>query len=395
MKHKKIVIAGGTGFIAQAMARYFGKDNHVILLTRKAVSNQNNNYDHQLIKATDGYNITYWRWNGQHVEKHWLQDLEGADIVINLAGKSVNCRYTEKNKQEIINSRTQSTKTIGEAIRQCVVPPKLWINASSATIYKHTTDKPNDEFTGLISDAKKENMPYSFFDRLRYRLKKAVVQLRDGKNSYRYKDSDTDFSVKVCKSWENAFFEQRTPFTRKIALRSAITLGQGGVMVPYYNLLKMGLGGRQGNGRQMYSWIHVEDLCRIVEWSYEQKEMEGVFNCSAPNAVTNDAFMKTLRLITGHVFGLPAPAWLLEAGAKLIGTETELILKSCWVYPARLLQSGFVFKYNVLEHALSDIVRHTPVRKYHFFQKQAGPLLAKCYSLACPLSPGVGEIATI
>lgn len=374
MKHKKIVIAGGTGFIAQAMARYFGKDNHVILLTRKAVSNQNNNYNHQLIKATDGYNITYWRWNTQHVEKHWLQDIEGADIVINLAGKSVNCRYTEKNKQEIINSRTQSTKTIGEAIRQCVVPPKLWINASSATIYKHTTNKPNDEFTGLISDAKIDNMPYFLLDRLRYSVKKAIVQLREGKNSYRYKDLDADFSVKVCKSWENAFFEQRTPFTRKIALRSAITLGQGGVMAPYYNLLKMGLGGHQGNGQQMYSWIHIEDLCRIVKWSYEHKEMEGAYNCSAPNAVTNDAFMKTLRLITGHVVGLPAPAWLLEAGAKLIGTETELILKSRWVYPAKLLQSGFVFKYNVLEHALNDIVRHTPVNKYHFFQKQ----LAQC-----------------
>jgi uncharacterized protein len=374
MKHKKIVIAGGSGFIAQAMARYFGKDNHVILLTRKAVSNQNNNYDHELIKTADGYNITYWRWDTAHVEKHWLQEVDGADIVINLAGKSVNCRLTEKNKQEIINSRTRSTQTIGEAIRQCVVPPKLWINASSATIYSHTTDKPNDEFTGLISDDKKDNMPYSFLDRLRYRYKKAVIQLREGKNSFRYKDLDADFSVKVCKRWENAFFEQRTPFTRKIALRTAITLGHGGVMAPYCNLLKMGLGGHQGNGRQMYSWIHIEDLCRIVEWSYEHKDMEGVYNCSSPNAVTNDAFMKTLRHITGQVWGLPAPAWLLECGAKLIGTETELILKSRWVYPAKLLQSGFVFKYNVLEHALADIIRRTPANKYRLFQRQ----LAHC-----------------
>ena len=373
MKHKKIVIAGGTGFIAQAMARYFGKDNHVVLLTRKAVSNQNNNYNHELIKAADGYNITYWRWDSKHVEKHWLQEVDGADIVINLAGKSVNCRYTEKNKQEIINSRTQATKTIGEAIRQCVVPPKLWINASSATIYKHTTNKPNDELTGLISDAKNDNMPYSLFDRLRYRCKKAMIQLREGKNSHRYKELDTDFSVKVCKSWETALFEQRTPFTRKIALRAAITLGHGGVMVPYYNLLKMGLGGYQGDGRQMYSWIHIEDLCRIVEWSYEHQDMEGAYNCSAPNAVTNEAFMKTLRQATGHVLGLRAPAWLLECGAKLLGTETELILKSRWVYPARLLQSGFTFRYNKLEHALANIIRQTPVKKYHLFQKQPAP----------------------
>jgi NAD dependent epimerase/dehydratase family enzyme len=373
MNHKKIVIAGGTGFIAQAMARYYGKDNHVILLSRKGVSNQNNNYDHQLIKAADGYNITYWRWDARHVEKHWLQEIEGADIVINLAGKSVNCRYTEKNRQEIINSRTESTKTIGDAIRQSIVPPKLWINASSATIYRHTTDKPNDEFTGLISDAKADNMPYSTPHQLRYRLKKWVTQLREGKNSFRYKELDTDFSVRVCKLWENAFFEQRTPFTRKIALRTAITLGQGGVMTPYCNLLKTGLGGHQGNGKQMYSWIHVEDLCRIIEWSYEHKEMEGVYNCSAPNAVTNAGFMKTLRHISGHKFGLPAPAWLLEAGAALIGTETELMLKSRWVYPAKLLQSGFTFRYNVLEQALTDIIRKTPVRKYHLFQKQLAP----------------------
>jgi NAD dependent epimerase/dehydratase family enzyme len=176
MKHKKIVIAGGTGFIGQAMARYFGKDNHVILLSRQPVSNRNNNYDHKLIQAADGYNITYWCWDATHVEKYWLQDIDGADIVINLAGKSVNCRYTEKNKQQIINSRTQSTKTIGDAIRQCVVPPKLWINASSATIYRHATDKPNDEFTGVISSARKDNMPFSFFDRVRFQYKKCIAR---------------------------------------------------------------------------------------------------------------------------------------------------------------------------------------------------------------------------
>ncbi|WP_207512331.1 epimerase [Longitalea luteola] len=367
MKHKKIVIAGGTGFIGQAMARYFGNDNHVIILSRQAVSSQNNNYKHPLVKAADGYNITYWRWDGEHVEKHWLQDIDGADIVINLAGKSVNCRYTERNKQQIINSRTLSTRALGEAIRQCTVPPRLWINSSSATIYRHTTDKPNDEFTGVISDAKADNMPYSFFDRLRYQYKKIKTRFREGRHSSRYKELDTDFSVQVCKHWEQAFFEQRTPFTRKIALRTAITLGQGGVMIPYCNLLKARLGGYQGDGTQMYSWIHIEDLCRMVEWCYEHNDMEGIYIAGSPNAVTNAHFMKTLRRITGHTIGLPAFAWMLEAGAALIGTETELILKSRWVYPARMLRSGFTFKYNALEHALNDIIHTLPRSKYHVF----------------------------
>jgi NAD dependent epimerase/dehydratase family enzyme len=370
MKHKKIVIAGGTGFIGQAMARYFGKDNHVILLSRKPVSNQNNNYEHELIKAADGYNITYWCWDATHVEKYWLQDIDGADIVINLAGKSVNCRYTEKNRQQILNSRIQSTKTIGDAIRQSIAPPKLWINASSATIYRHTTDKPNDEFTGVISDAKDDNMPYSFFNRVRYQYRKCIASFfrtSPSTGGGRVEALDKDFSVQVCQCWEKALFEQRTPFTRKIALRAAITLGQGGIMVPYCNLLKAGLGGHQGNGHQMYSWIHIEDLCRIIEWCYEHNDMEGVYNCSSPNAVTNADFMSTLRRITGYTIGLPAFTWMLEVGAALLRTETELILKSRWVYPARLLQSGFFFKYNALEQALVDIIDKMPRKKYHLF----------------------------
>ena len=224
MKNKKIVIAGGTGFIGQAMARYFGKHNHVIILSRQPVNGRNNKYNRQLIKAADGYNITYWRWDPFLIEKHWAQELEAADIVINLAGKSVNCRYTEKNKQQIINSRTFSTKTIGEAIRATTVPPKLWINAASATIYRNETTKANDELTGIISEKKDDNMPYSFFDRLRRSWQKFITGIRYDKSSERYRNIDNDFSVNVCRQWENTFFDQRTPFTRKIALRTAITL---------------------------------------------------------------------------------------------------------------------------------------------------------------------------
>lgn len=367
MKHKKILITGGTGFMAQELARYFGKENHVILLSRQTVNAQNNNYKHTLISSADGYNVTYWKWDGRHVDKHWLSDLEGCDIVINLAGKSVNCRYAEKENQEIIRSRVDATKTIADAIRMCTVPPKLWINAASATIYQHTTDVANDEFTGKISDWRKDNMPYSFFDRLRFRWKKWRRSIIHGKNSDAVKKLEQDFSVSVCKQWEESLFEQRTPFTRKVALRAAITLGEEGVMVPYFNLLKFGLGGYQGSGKQQYSWIHIEDLCRIVDWLYENKEQEGVFNCAAPGVVSNKKFMDTLRVVTGHKFGLPAFTWMLEFGAALIGTETELILKSRWVYSKRLIDSGFVFKYPTLQPALKEILSRVNRKQYHLF----------------------------
>lgn len=367
MKHRKIIITGGTGFIGQALAKYFGKDNSVIILSRESINPHNNNYNKHFITAADGYNVTYRRWDGRHIEKHWAEEIDGSHIVINLAGRSVNCRYGEKNKKEIFDSRTDATTAIGEAIRQVTVPPKLWVNAASATIYRHATDRPQDEFTGEISDWKKDNMPYSFIDHLRWKWKKFIAAKRYGKSSVAYKELDYDFSVQVCKRWEKTFFAERTPFTRKVALRTAITLGAGGVVTPYFNLLRFGLGGRQGSGRQMYSWVHVEDIARTVEWLYEHTELEGIYNCAAPHPVTNNEFMATLRNITGHIIGLPAVGWMLEAGAALIGTETELILKSRWVLPTKLLRTGFSFKYARLEDALKEIVDKTPRSRYHLF----------------------------
>ena len=328
MKNKRIVIAGGAGFIGQQLVRYFGKDNHIVVLSRQSANTHNNAYTKDILLPSQGYNVTYRRWDGLHVEKHWAAELEGADIVINLAGKSVNCRYTEKNKKEIFDSRTNSTMAIGNAIRQCAVPPRLWINAASATIYRHASDRPQDEYTG----------------------------------EYR-----NDFSVQVCKLWEQTFFDQPTPFTRKVALRMAITLSNGGVMTPYFNLLKFGLGGRQGSGKQMYSWVHVEDICRVIEWMHHRPDCEGVYNCASPNPVTNEFFMKTLRQTTGHKIGLPATRPMLALGAKIIGTETELILKSRWVVPTRLLETGFKFQYAKLEDALGAIIHTTPREKYHLF----------------------------
>ncbi len=328
MKNKKIIITGGTGFIGQALAARWGKDNQVIILSRQSVKTHNNSYNHKPITAEGGYHITYWRWDGRFVEKHWANEIEGADLVLNLAGRSVNCRYTPRNKQEILDSRTDATRAIGQAIREATVPPKLWINAASATIYRHAQDRPQDEYTGEYGN---------------------------------------DFSVQVCQRWEKTFEEQRTPFTRKIAMRMAITLGDGGVIVPYLNLLKLGLSGRQGSGRQMYSWVHIEDVGRAIEWFLDQPELEGMYNLAAPAPVTNSYFMSTLRRLTGHRLGLPAPAWLLKLGAALIGTETELVLKSRWVVPAKLLETGFSFQYSEVDAALGAIIRKLPRRKYRLF----------------------------
>ncbi len=327
MKNKKIILAGGSGFIGQEMIRYFGKENRIVVLTRQTEKEQNNRNKYNSLEVADLANANYVRWDGK-TTGDWIKEINGADLIINLAGKSVNCRYNKVNKQEILDSRTEAVKILGEAIRQCDAPPSLWINASSATIYRHATDRPQDEYTGEIHD---------------------------------------DFSVQVCKLWEKTFFEQTTTATRKVALRMAITLGPGGVLIPYFNLLKFGLGGKQGSGKQMYSWVHVEDTCRMIEWIATHEKLEAVFNCSAPHPVTNKEFMQTLRRATGYRFGLPAFSWMLKLGAKLIGTETELVLKSRWVVPARIEETGFRFKFPHLKDALDDIIRRVPRKQYHLF----------------------------
>jgi uncharacterized protein (TIGR01777 family) len=322
MKNKKIVIAGGSGFIGQALIEYFSKDNEIIVLSRNA-SEVNNSYSQMKFSNT----IKTVHWDGKTLG-NWCKVIDGSDVVINLCGKSVNCRYTDANKQAIFDSRTFPTKAIGEAINLCKNPPTLWLNAASATIYRHAIDKPQDEFMGEI---------------------------------------ENDFSVQVCKKWEVSFFEQETPFTRKVALRTAITLGNGGVMIPYFNLLKFGLGGKQGSGKQMYSWVHVDDVCGIIDFVYDHTNVEGVINVSSPNSVTNNNFMQVLRQQTKTNIGLPAFTWMLKIGAALIGTETELILKSRWVLPTKLLNYGYQFKYPHLEQAVEAIVKNVLKKQYTLF----------------------------
>jgi uncharacterized protein (TIGR01777 family) len=177
-----------------------------------------------------------------------------------------------------------------------------------------------------------------------------------------------DFSVQVCKQWEAAFNETNTPATRKAILRIAITPGtNGGVMIPYLNMVKFGMGGHQGSGNQKYSWVHITDVCRMMEWLYEHPGQEGVFNCSAPNPVSNKQFMQTVRKAAGKSFGLPATSWMLSIGGCLVGTEKELLLKSRWVIPSRALQAGFSFKYPELQSAMEEIIHQLPTRRYQLF----------------------------
>ena len=305
MKYNKIVIAGGNGYLGAVFSRYYAPlSEKVVLLSRKS--------------APAMENLTTEVWDGEQ-EGAWVQQLEGADLLINLCGKNVNCRYTTKNRRAIIASRLTPTRLLGKVIPTLKAPPRLWINVTSATIYRHAEDHAQDEWNGEI-----------------------------GKG----------FSVEVCRQWEAAFFETATPATRKIALRMGIVLGsEDGVFPRLLRLAKWGLGGKQGNGRQMVSWIHEQDAARTTEWLLQNKTPDGIFNCTAPKPISNAELMRTIRTEAGINIGIPTPEWLLECGARLIGTETELILKSRWVLPTRLLKSGYPFLYPDVKSAIRAILQ--------------------------------------
>lgn len=300
----KIVLAGGSGFIGQALAKRFtAQGDGIVFLSRG--------------KIPEGAKVSALHWDGKTLGD-WVGALEGADLLVNLAGKSVDCRYHERNKKAILDSRVESTRVLGQAVQQLKNPPPLWINSSTATIYRHAEDRPMDDETGEIGGG---------------------------------------FSVEVAKAWEGAFFSVATPRTRKVALRSAIVLGRkGGALGPLKNLVRWGLGGSQGNGRQRFSWIHEEDLFEIIRFIQTRPEITGTVNGSAPNPLPNREVMSLFRKTFHRPFGLPMPAWLLALGAFLIRTETELLLKSRWVVPSRLLKAGYRFKYSGLSEALSNLV---------------------------------------
>ena len=304
-----LVIVGGNGFLGRILAGYFTNAGYgITVLTRSP--------------GTADNSVREIRWDANTLGD-WTRELENADAVINLVGRSVNCRYNERNRRLILESRVNSTRVIGEAIAKCKGPPRVWLNASTATIYKHTFGPAWNESgeIGWTPDARDE------------------------------------FSIEVATAWERSLNEAHTPFTRKVAMRTAMVLGTGdnSVFPILRRLVRIGLGGKIGNGRQFVSWIHEIDFCRAVEWLITHTQFSGPVNLSAPNPVSNAEMMKTLREICGMPIGLPATKWMLEIGAFVLQTESELMIKSRRVVPGRLLESGFDFRFPALRPAMEDL----------------------------------------
>lgn len=303
---KKIILFAANGFIGESIIEYVNeqsKDYHVIAVSRRPIKN---------LPLTAEQVI----WDGK-TKGAWTTYLEGADLVINLAGKSVNCRYTKKNKAEIFASRLDSTRIIGEAIRDCKQKPGCWINIASATIYEHSLETANTEEKGLI-----------------------------GKG----------FSVNVCRAWEKQFFAFKDLPVRQVLLRSTIVLGKkGGVYPVLKRLSRFGLGGRMGSGNQLISWIHIHDFCKALFFIFEKEQSFGIYNIGSPNPVKNEIFQKELRKSLNICCSVNQPIWMLKLGAMLIGTETELILKSRYVFPQNLINDSFEFEYPDIKSCLENL----------------------------------------
>lgn len=294
MSPRTVVIAGATGFIGSYFQRRFVEEGwQVRTVGRDASADAQWNDDGAIAKV-----------------------LDGAELLVNLAGRSVNCRYNERHRREIMDSRVLTTRALGRAVAACGEPPRTWINSSTGTIYRHAEDHPQSEVSGELGSG---------------------------------------FSVDVARAWEDALAAAVVPGTRKVPLRIAIVLGTGGVMSPLRNLARLGLGGHMGQGTQKFSWIHVEDLFRTVVFIHSLAGLVGPVNAASPYPVDNRELMAMVRQSTGVPFGIPTPGWLLEAGAVLIRTQTELVLKSRWVEPRKLLDAGFAFEYSSLASALNEI----------------------------------------
>ena len=313
LRRLRIVIPGGSGQVGTILARHFHEQGHdVTVLSR-----------HKCRTEWETLN-----WDGQE-PGDWVKSVDGADLVINLAGKNVNCRYNAANRREIKNSRVITTGLVGQAIARAARPPRLWFNASTCTIYRHSVDQIMDEAHGEIGGSE-TGVPKQW-----------------------------SFSIDVATSWERAFFAAETPQTRKVALRSSMIMSPDpkGVFDKLLRMVRMGLGGKCGPGNQFVSWIHDVDFIRSIEFLIEHEELTGPVNICSPCPVTNWFFMRCLRnaWCTTYV-GLPAPKWALSLGAMLLQTETELVLKSRRVVPAKLTNAGFEFHFPSWRSASQDLV---------------------------------------
>lgn len=311
----KVVLAGGSGHLGTILAHAFhGRADEVVVLSRAPGSGP-------------------WRtvaWDGATIGP-WTSELQGADVVVGLAGWSVNCRYGPENRRRILDSRLLPTRVLGEAIAAAPRPPRVWLQASTATIYAHRFDAANDEATGVIGG------------------------LEPGApGTWR-------FSIEVATSWESELDRARTPGTRKVKLRMAVVMSPyaGGAFRVLRRLARLGLGGRAGDGRQYVSWLHDEDFVRAVRWLIEHEEIEGAVNLAAPNPLPNAEFMRELRAASGAKIGLPATEWMIEIGAFLLRTESELLLKSRRVVPGILSQCDFAFAYPTWPEAARDLCRRS------------------------------------
>jgi uncharacterized protein (TIGR01777 family) len=324
MSNGRIIIAGGSGFLGRVLAEHFTKGGReALILTRKPQTPNDLLWDAATVGA-------------------WARELDGADAVINLTGRTVNCRYNARNRREILESRVNSTRVIAEAIRGCTQPPRVWLNASTATIYKHTFGPAHDEH-GEIGATR---------------------------------EAYDEFSIEVARAWERTLEEANVPNTRKVALRAAMVLGLGenSVFPMLRRLARLGLGGHMGSGKQYVSWIHERDFCRAIDWILEHEDFVGPVNVAAPNPVKNAEMMQLSREQVGAPFGLPAYESMLHFGAFVLRTEVELMIKSRRVVPKRLLDSGFRFEFPTMREAFAELMRRVPNESPQLHRSEARSL---------------------
>jgi uncharacterized protein len=317
----RLVIPGGESHLGGLLARHFSANGHAVTT----------------LSRNPGPASLPWRtlhWDGK-ISGPWVESLEGAEVLINLAGRSVDCRYNPANRSEILRSRVDSTAVLGRAIQSLKRPPRLWLNASTATVYRHTYDRAMDEYSGEIG-GDEPGAP-----------------------------STWRFSIDVARQWEQAFFASSTPETRKIALRTAMVMRPepGGIFEIILRMVRLGLGGAWGDGRQYVSWIHDLDFVRAIEFMIEREDITGPVNLAAPNPLPNRQFLAELREAWGIRIGLPSPAWMLAVGALVLRTETELLLKSRRVVPATLQKHGFAFRFPVWAESAMDLVQRWRINK--------------------------------